>query len=129
MTIFRIRYVDDEPDIRDIVELSLALDPTLSVRTCASGVEAITVAVDWRPDMILCDVMMPVMGGPATLARLRENPCTVDIPVIFMTARAQKKELEYFESLGVLSVIAKPFDPMSLSDMVHSQLRASGKSA
>jgi two-component system OmpR family response regulator len=129
MTSLRVLHVDDEPDIRAIVELSLGLDPALSVRSCASGTEALVTAADWSPDMILCDVMMPGMDGPATLARLRECPQTVKIPVVFMTARAQARELEYFKALGAAGVIAKPFDPMTLANSVHGHLRSAGVAA
>ena len=101
MTTLRILLVDDEPDIRDVVELSLGLDPVFSVRSCNSGANALATAADWLPDMILCDVMMPDMDGPATLARLRDCPQTASTPVVFMTARAQARELEHFVSLGV----------------------------
>jgi CheY-like chemotaxis protein len=126
MTALRILHVDDEPDIREVVELSLGLDPEFSVRSCASGSEAVSAAADWSPDMILCDVMMPGMDGPATLARLRECPQTVNTPVVFMTARAQTCELEHFKSLGAAGVIAKPFDPMALPDSVRHHLRSAG---
>lgn len=129
MTSLRILHVDDEPDIRDVVELSLGLDPAFSVRSCASGTDALAMATGWAPDMILCDVMMPVMDGPATLARLRECPQTVNIPVVFMTARAQTRELEHFKSLGATGVIAKPFDPMTLANAVRCQLRSAGLAA
>jgi CheY-like chemotaxis protein len=115
----RILHVDDEPDIREIVELSLGLDPALAVRSCASGGEALAATGDWPPDLILLDVMMPVMDGPATLARLRGNPQTADIPVVFMTARAQTRELNHFRSLGAAGVIPKPFDPLTLAGMVR----------
>lgn len=126
MTALRILHVDDEPDIREVVELSLGLDPDFSVRSCASGSEALTTAADWSPDMILCDVMMPGMDGPATLARLRECPQTADTPVVFMTARAQTREIEHFKSLGATGVIPKPFDPMTLAKSVRQQLRLAG---
>lgn len=128
MTCLRILHVDDEPDIREVVELSLGLDPAFSVRSCASGGDALVAAVDWPPDLILCDVMMPVMDGPATLARLRESPRTAHIPVVFMTARAQARELEHFKSLGATGIIAKPFDPMTLAASVRSHLRTAGLS-
>jgi CheY-like chemotaxis protein len=73
--------------------------------------------------MILCDVMMPGMDGPATLARLRESPQTVNTPVVFMTARGQAHEIEHFKSLGAVGVIAKPFDPMTLAESVRNHLR------
>ena len=64
--------------------------------------------------------MMPVMDGPATLARLLENPKTAGIPVIFMTARAQSRELDRFRSLGAVGIVPKPFDPMTLAASVRS---------
>jgi CheY-like chemotaxis protein len=126
MTALRILHVDDEPDIREIVELSLSMDPAFSVRSCASGGDALATAADWSPDLILCDVMMPKMDGPETLVRLRANPRTANIPLVFMTARAQTRELEHFKSLGATGVIAKPFDPMTLATSVRTQLRTAG---
>ncbi|HXN66711.1 MAG TPA: response regulator [Bradyrhizobium sp.] len=123
MTTLRILHIDDEPDIREVVEISLGLDPGFATRSCSSGEEAIAAAIDWQPDIILCDVMMPVMDGPATLMRLRENVLTASIPVIFMTARAQTRELDRFRSLGALGVIPKPFDPMTLAASVRSYVQ------
>jgi CheY-like chemotaxis protein len=122
MSLTRILHVDDEPDIREVVEASLALDPDFAVQSCGSGDDAIAVAADWQPNMILLDVMMPTMDGPTTLAHLRDNPLTSYIPVVFMTARAQTRELEKFRSLGAEGVIAKPFDPMTLAASVRSYL-------
>jgi CheY-like chemotaxis protein len=118
----RVLHVDDEPDIREVVEISLGLDPGLSTRNCASGQEALGVAAEWAPDIILLDVMMPVMDGAATLARLRKNPLTAGIPVVFMTARAQSRELDLFRSLGAIGVIPKPFDPMTLAASVRAHV-------
>jgi len=129
MHTFRVLHVDDEPDIREVVEISLSLDPGFAVRSCASGEEALDEAAAWSPHTILCDVMMPVMDGPTTLARLRENPLTAKIPVIFMTARAQHRELEHFKALGAAGVICKPFDPMTLPTEIRQQLRAAGIAA
>lgn len=121
----RILHVDDEADIREIVQIALSLDRQFVVCSCASGEDALARAADWKPDLILCDVMMPVMDGPATLASLRENPATATIPIIFMTARAQEKELRRLISLGAIATIAKPFDPMSLAQLVRHHLTAS----
>lgn len=129
MTGLRILHVDDEPDIREVVELSLGLDPAFTVKSCASGGDALAMVSNWRPDLILCDVMMPVMDGPATLARLRESPETARIPVVFMTARAQAREMEHFKSLGATGVIAKPFDPLTLAAFVRRQLHTAGIAA
>jgi len=105
MSAVRVLHVDDEPDIREVVEISLGLDPNFSVRGCASGKDALAAAADWSPNLILLDVMMPGMDGPATLGHLRDNPRTAAIPVVFMTARAQPRELEQFVALGAEGVI------------------------
>jgi CheY-like chemotaxis protein len=122
MTALRVLHVDDEPDIREVVEISLGLDPDFVTRSCASGAEALAVASHWVPDVILLDVMMPVMDGATTLARLRDNSRTVGIPVVFMTARAQSRELDLFRSLGAIGVIPKPFDPMMLAASVRAHI-------
>jgi two-component system, OmpR family, response regulator len=122
MTGARILYVDDEDDIREVATLALELDGGLTVRTCASGAEALDVAAAWQPDLILLDVMMPHMDGPTTLAKLREVPATAAIPIVFITARTQAGEVEQFEALGALGVLAKPFDPMTLGNAVRAYL-------
>jgi CheY-like chemotaxis protein len=122
MSSYLILIVDDEPDIRKVVERSLARDPQFATRTCASGQEALAAAAEWLPDLIILDFMMPVMDGPTTLARLRENPLTATIPVVFLTARATTQELEYAASLGVSGAIAKPFEPKALRESVRDYL-------
>jgi CheY-like chemotaxis protein len=116
-------HVDDDPLMRDVVELSLGLDPTFTLLTCASGEEALAQVVDWAPDLILCDYMMPDMEGPAVLARLQENTATSKIPVMFMTARAEAPDLDQLKSLGAVGVIAKPFEPATLAGIVRGQLQ------
>jgi CheY-like chemotaxis protein len=124
MSEVRILHVDDEPDIREVVDLSLTLNPEFAVRACASGPEAIEAAAEWSPGLILLDVMMPGMDGPATLTHLRENPQTSAIPVLFMTACAQPREVEHFIAMGAQGVISKPFDPMTLALEVQNHLQA-----
>ncbi|MFN6936534.1 MAG: response regulator [Tsuneonella sp.] len=118
----RVLYVDDEPDIREIALLALSLDPGLECRGAASGPEALAIMDEWLPDMVLLDVMMPGLDGPSTLARLRENPTTMAVPVVFITARAQSQEIQSFATLDALGVIAKPFDPMTLAQQVRAFL-------
>lgn len=108
MSSLRVLHIDDESDIREVVEMSLNLDPEFAVRGCASGKDGLAAAAEWRPDLILLDVMMPDMDGPTTLEHLRENPQTANIPVVFMTARVQTHELAHFKSLGAVGVISKP---------------------
>ncbi len=123
MTAIRILHVDDEFDIREVVELSLGLYPDFVMKSCGSGKDALAVAAEWQPNLILLDVMMPVMDGPATLAQLRGDAKTAAIPVIFMTARAQAREVDRFRSLGAIGVIPKPFDPMTLAASVRNYVQ------
>jgi DNA-binding response OmpR family regulator len=113
----RVLYVDDEPDIREIAELALSLDPEFEVRTAASGEQALAMAAEWEPAIILLDVMMPGMDGPAVLEHLRERG--IETPVLFVTARAQRAEVQSFSMLDARGVIPKPFDPVSLAARVR----------
>jgi CheY-like chemotaxis protein len=120
----RILHIDDDPDIRDIVEFSLAQDPALAVTSCANGRDALAIAAEWAPDLVLCDVRMPEMDGPTILARLRECSETAKAAIIFMTGLTAPHELKRLTALGAAAVIAKPFDPMTLANMVRSKLYA-----
>jgi two-component system OmpR family response regulator len=122
MTDIRILVVDDEPDIREVVDVSLGLDREFKMRACASGADALVMAAEWSPTLILLDVMMPRMDGPATLANLRKNPRTAQIPVVFLTARTQTDEIAQYISLGAQGVLSKPFNPMTLAASVRSYL-------
>lgn len=121
-------HVDDEEDIREVASLALGLDPQISMRSAGSGQEALAVLDGgYRPDVILLDVMMPVLDGPGTLAQLRERSGLTEVPVIFMTARAQTHEREQYLAAGAIGVIIKPFDPMTLAQDVRAMLkRANG---
>lgn len=118
----RIIYVDDEDDIREIAHMAIELDPELEVRSCASGAEALAVARVWQPDLVLLDVMMPCMDGPAVLSELRNCPDTANVPVVFITARRQPSEIERLISMGGKGVLAKPFDPLKLAQDVKDFL-------
>jgi CheY-like chemotaxis protein len=126
---FRILHVDDDSDIRKIVELSLGLDSNLTLVSCGNGADALAIASEWKPDLILCDFMMPGMDGPTVLTRLRECPATEKTPVVFMTARVESPELRRLMSLGAAAVFTKPFDPMTLAEMVRDQLYAAKSDA
>lgn len=117
-----ILYVDDEPDIRLIVEMALSIRPGITVRTAGSGEEALDLMLGqgWYPDVVMVDVMMPGLTGPDVLAAIRAEPATEAIPVIFVTARARPQDVEAYVSLGAKGVITKPFDPLKLADQLLS---------
>ena len=113
-TLKRILHIEDEPDIRAIAKLTLEGLGGYEVESCGSGADALVRAPDFRPDLVLLDVMMPGMDGPMTLSELRKLPNCAAVPVVFMTAKAQASEIEKFLSLGAVDVIIKPFDPQAL---------------
>jgi two-component system, OmpR family, response regulator len=111
----RILYVEDEPSIRTIAITVLEAVGGFTVIACSSGKEALAAAPAANADLILLDVMMPEMDGPATLKALRQIPQTAQTPAIFMTAKVQASEIAHYKSLGAIDVISKPFDPMTVS--------------
>ena len=115
----RILYVEDEPDIQKIARMALEMVGGFTVHICSSGQEAVETAAEFAPDLILLDVMMPGMDGPTTLKALREIDSLAKTPVAFMTAKVQPPEVEEYKRLGAISVIPKPFDPMTLSAQVN----------
>ncbi len=114
----RILIVDDEPDINMIAKISLESFGKYNVETCSSGVEALKKAEWFEPNLILLDVMMPFMDGEETIRKLKRNPKTANIPVIFVTARIFKKDILKYKELGALDVIPKPFDPIGLPNLI-----------
>ena len=114
----KILFVDDEEDIRKVGEVSLAKVGNHDVHVAANVDEAMTVLSSEVPDLILLDVMMPGTDGLTMLERLRADSGTKDIPVIFMTAKVQKHEVEDYMARGAKGVIKKPFDPLTLPDEI-----------
>ncbi|HEY7769369.1 response regulator [Longimicrobium sp.] len=114
--------VDDEDDIREVAQLSLAMTAGWEVHTASSGARALAAARALKPEAILMDVMMPDMDGPTTVRHLKADPETAGIPVILLTAKVQASDRAAFEDLGVVGVLAKPFDPMALADEVAAVL-------
>jgi diguanylate cyclase (GGDEF)-like protein len=113
-------YVDDDADIREIVEMSLSLDGGLKVLTSDGGERALVKMRVEQPDLVVLDVMMPGMDGPTLLKRMRSDPELARIPVIFMTAKARLSEVGRLREMSAIGVIAKPFDPMALGKQVRA---------
>ncbi len=112
----RILYVEDDPDIQAIALMVLESISGFTVEACSCGTEALDKAPDFAPDLVLLDVMMPGMDGPETLKGLRAIPQLALTPVVFMTAKVQPQEVKSYLELGAAGVIAKPFDPMTLTE-------------
>ena len=122
----KVLIIDDDADIRSIARLSLSRLGGMEVVEAAGGAEGVRKAQNEQPDVILLDMMMTVMDGSATLAALRSQPATAATPVIFLTAKAMRVEVERLRALGAAGVLIKPFDPRTLPGdvraLVESQL-------
>ncbi len=116
----RILYVDDDDDIRTVARFALEFVGGFEVAACASGEEALALAPGFSPQLLLLDVMMPGMDGPAVLAAMRLLPATAATPAVFMTAKVRSSEVERYRALGAVDVVAKPFDPMGLPAAIRS---------
>jgi len=117
-----VLYVDDDKDIRHIVNLSLSLSPGVTCRVAASGSEALDMLDDWTPDVAVLDVMMPVMDGPTLLQHIRARPRTANLPILFLTARGRPADIAGYHELGATGVISKPFDPIGLADEIRAAI-------
>lgn len=113
-----VLIVDDEEDIREIVQLALETMAGWEVLTAESGSEGLVQAEIQQPDAILLDMMMPDMDGFTTLANLKANPAISNIPVIFITAKGKTVDRNRCAELGAIAIIAKPFDPMTLTAQI-----------
>lgn len=115
----RVMCVEDDPDIRLVLDFSLRQLGAYEVCLCASGEEALEAAPKFEPELVLLDVMMPGLTGPETLEALRQQGLVEGVPVVFLTAKAMQGELEALMTHGVSGIIVKPFDPVSLPEDIR----------
>jgi CheY-like chemotaxis protein len=118
-----ILLVDDTPENLQLAGsvLSGALSCDLSFAT--SGPEALAILKDLTPDMILLDVAMPGMTGFEVCREIKANPSTKNIPIIFLTAKAETEDILLGFQLGAADYVPKPFRPAELIARVEVQLR------
>ena len=123
-----MRHTDPDPDnpsvreVREVAALSLETVAGWEVVVASSGAQGLARAVEYQPDAILLDVMMPGMDGPTTCRELRKNPATARIPVMLLTAKVQSSDQRRFADLGVEAVLFKPFDPLTLATQISGVL-------
>ena len=111
----RVMCVEDDADIRTILDFSLGGMGGFTLSLCESGPQALERAESFRPQLVLLDVMMPEMSGPETLIKLRALPVMQGVPIVFLTAKVMPAEIQRLRALGATGVLTKPFDPMTLA--------------
>jgi CheY-like chemotaxis protein len=119
----KVLVIDDDDFVRMLTRMSLSKVGGMAVTEARSGADGLVAAANDRPDVILLDVMMPGLDGPATFSALQASPVTADIPVIFLTAKAMPSEQARLSALGAVAVITKPFDPLTLAAAVNAHRR------
>lgn len=123
-SILRILCVDDEPDIRAVLELALRMDPLIEVRSAGSAKEALALLNqrEWMPDLALLDMMMPEMNGCQLAAAMRASDHMANITIIFVSANDQPSDLAQYRAVGAMGFIRKPFDPLTMARHVRDHL-------
>lgn len=114
--------IDDNRAIRDLIAVNLELEG-FEVRRAGDGQEGLEIALSWRPDVITLDVVMPRLDGFGALERLRSDPVTAQIPVVFVTARIAAEDRRRAERLRADAYITKPFEPAELVSVVTGLAR------
>lgn len=120
----RVMLVEDEIDIQMVARLALEDVGGFEVEVCESGAAALEAGPRFQPQLILLDYMMPGMDGGGAIAAFRALPALAQVPVAFITARAQLNEVAEYRTMGAVDVIVKPFDPMRLADRVQEIWRS-----
>lgn len=108
-----VLVVDDEQDVRTLAVMSLQRIGGYQVRSAGSGSECLAALAAEMPDVVVLDVMMPVMDGPATLDHIRSDSRAHAVPVVFLTAGVAPADLARLTAMPVSGVLRKPFDPLT----------------
>ena len=118
----RILLVDDEPDILEILEYNIS-SQGYQVKTAKNGVEALAKASEWKPHLVILDVMMPEMDGIETCEQLRKNPNLSELIIVFLTARSEDYSQVAGLEVGADDYITKPIKPKVLLSKIKAILR------
>lgn len=118
----KILLIEDNPNIRENTAEILEL-ANYTVLTAENGKIGVEIAIQEVPDLIICDIMMPVLDGYGVLHILQKNPATKHIPFIFLTAKTERADFRKGMELGADDYITKPFDGTELMNAVESRLK------
>ncbi len=120
----RILVIDDEPSVTRSIKLNLEALGSYEVRPETQAGEAVRSAREFRPDLILLDVMMPEMDGGEVAAQLQEDPLLKDTPIVLLTALVSNEETKKREArIGGLNYLAKPVELAELTRVIEAHLK------
>ena len=114
-----VLVIDDDPVILELLRVNFEIEG-FDVICATDGEEGLRRAQADRPDVVISDIMMPRRDGLQLLADLKADPQTEDLPVILLSAKAQKVEVQHGLDMGADDYITKPFDPLELIDRLNA---------
>ena len=112
-----VLVIDDDPVIVKLLRVNFELEG-FNVISAGDGREGVEMARAERPDVVVSDIMMPVMNGLELVSTLKSDPDTADLPVLLLSAKAQMADVQRGFELGADDYVTKPFDPIELIDKV-----------
>ena len=116
-----ILIADDEEDLRKLVAITLE-DPAYRIVTAVDGEQALDQIRQIGPDLVILDWMMPGLNGLEVIKQLRQDPTTVKIPIVLLTANICQKDQAEVQTLGLVAFLLKPFSPLELLHLVQEVL-------
>ena len=121
-----VLVIDDDPVILELLRVNFEIEG-YRVLTASDGEEGVAVAQAEHPDVVISDVMMPKRDGLGVLSDLKSDPGTEGLPVILLSAKAQKSEIQHGLDMGADDYITKPFDPIALIDRLNAVVERSAE--
>ncbi len=121
----RILVIDDEPDLIQLLSIFLG-KAGFEVYGAYSGQQALTIFEQIAPDLVICDLVMPVMDGAATVQALRAHPHAQSVPIIILSARGQTDDVKQALAAGANDYITKPFRGSEVVATVQKYLNENG---
>jgi len=115
-----VLIVEDEEDIIEILKIAIEFDSTIQLSFATDGREGLRKANIEKPDLILLDVLMPGMNGLELMDELNNNSILKAIPVVFLTSRVQRTEIQEYKKRGAIGVIEKPFAPLEIVARINT---------
>lgn len=120
----KILIVDDENDICELIEMCLHSNGFDNTKIANDGKSALEIAKKWQPDLILLDLMLPIVSGEEVCKALKENEITENIPIIMLTAKSSERDIIEGLDIGANDYVTKPFSNKILVARIKAQLRA-----
>lgn len=117
----KVLIADDEQDIKDVMQMYLE-GQGYEVETAYDGLDTLDMVNTWQPQIVLLDIMMPVMDGISVCKKIKSDAATKDIKVVMVSAASKReKEGEAYQA-GADGYVLKPFDPADLADIIEKTL-------